>query len=255
MPDTPLPFAASLSIPVAFLAMWWWERRRPARHYPELPGWGRLGAGFFVLAVLIGSAVPLLLALADLQGLRVFDLSALGGWGVIAGLLVTTLVRYAWHRAEHRFDTLWRIGHQLHHSPQRVDMPGAYFTHPLDVALKTAIGVLVGTVLLGLAPAAASATTLLVAGLGLFQHWNVRTPRWLGWLLPRPEMHALHHERGVHGRNYGDLPLWDLLFGTWVNPPAFDGCVGFDDPAAGRLRDMLLMRDAHAPAAGADRSA
>jgi sterol desaturase/sphingolipid hydroxylase (fatty acid hydroxylase superfamily) len=109
-------------------------------------------------------------------------------------------------------------------------------------------------VLLGLAPAAASATTLLMAGLSLFQHWNVRTPRWLGWLLPRPEMHALHHERGVHGRNYGDLPLWDLFFGTWVNPPVFDGRVGFDDPATGRVRDMLLMRDAHVPAAGTDRS-
>lgn len=247
MPDSPLPLAASLSIPAAFLAMWWWERRRPARHYPQRPGWSRLGALFFVLTVATGSVVPLLLARSGPDAVRVLDLSALGGWGVIPGLLATSLVHYAWHRAEHRFDLLWRLSHQLHHSPQRVDMPGAYFSHPVEVIFKTALGVLVGTVVLGLAPAAAAATTLLLAGTSLFQHWNIRTPRWLGWLLPRPEMHALHHERGVHARNYSDLPLWDLVFGTWVNPASFEGRVGFDDDAAGRLRDMLLMRDAHRP--------
>jgi sterol desaturase/sphingolipid hydroxylase (fatty acid hydroxylase superfamily) len=245
MPDSPLPLAASLAFPAAFIAMWWWERRHPARRYPEQPGWGRLGAAFFVLTVLTGSAVPLLLARMGVDDVRLLDLSALGGWGVVPGVLATSLVHYAWHRAEHRFDLLWRFSHQLHHSPQRVDMPGAFFSHPVELVLKTTLGVLVGTAVLGLAPAAAAATTLLLAASSLLQHWNVHTPRWLGWLLPRPEMHALHHERGVHARNYSDLPLWDLLFGTWVNPASFDGRVGFDSAASGRLADMLLMRDAH----------
>jgi sterol desaturase/sphingolipid hydroxylase (fatty acid hydroxylase superfamily) len=245
MPQEPVILIASLGVPAAFAAMWWFERRRPARHYPDVPGWGRLGAVFFVLTTLVGSAVPVLWQASGLTQPRVADLSAWGWWGVPVAVLATTFVRYGWHRAEHRFDTLWRLGHQLHHSPQRVDMPGAFYAHPNEVVVKTSLGVLVGSVLLGLAPLAASASTLVVAALSLLQHWNVNTPRWLGWFLPRPEMHALHHEHGVHARNYGDLPLWDLLFRTWVNPQRFEGAVGFDAAAARRLGDMLLMRDVH----------
>ena len=52
----------------------------------------------------------------------------------------------------------------------------------------------------------------------MFQHWNVKTPRWLGYIIQRPESHGLHHELGVHARNYSDFPLWDMLMGTFVNP-------------------------------------
>ena len=60
----------------------------------------------------------------------------------------------------------------------------------------------------------------------MFQHWNVCTPRWLGYILQRPESHGLHHELGIHGRNYSDFPLWDSLMGTFVNPDTFEGEVG-----------------------------
>ena len=70
----------------------------------------------------------------------------------------------------------------------------------------------------------------------------------VGWFLPRPEMHALHHAFGVHGRNYGDLPLWDALFGTYANPSGPVAVqVGFEPDASARLGDMLLMRDVNAP--------
>jgi len=60
-------------------------------------------------------------------------------------------------------------------------------------------------------------------------------------------MHAYHHERDVHARNYGDLPLWDLVFGTYFNPSAFQGEVGFEGDKALRVGDMLMMRDVHRP--------
>jgi sterol desaturase/sphingolipid hydroxylase (fatty acid hydroxylase superfamily) len=34
---------------------------------------------------------------------------------------------------------------------------------------------------------------------------------------PAPN-HALHHERGVHAYNYGDIALWDMVFGTFKDP-------------------------------------
>lgn len=61
----------------------------------------------------------------------------------------------------------------------------------------------------------------------MFQHANIRTPRWLGYLIQRPESHAVHHGRGIHRYNYADLPLWDIIFGTFRNPETATGEVGF----------------------------
>lgn len=100
------------------------------------------------------------------------------------------------------------------------------------------------TLVLGLDPAAAAATAFVAQFYASFQHLNVRTPRWLGYLIQRPESHFVHHARGVHGFNYADLPLWDLLFGTFRNPARFGaGEVGFEAPADGRYGAMLAFRD------------
>ena len=85
---------------------------------------------------------------------------------------------------------------------------------------------------------------------GLFQHANVSTPQWLGVLIQRPESHGVHHRRGVHGYNYADFPLWDMLMGTFRNPRRFDGDVGFDGAATHGVFQLLRGRDANAPTYG-----
>jgi sterol desaturase/sphingolipid hydroxylase (fatty acid hydroxylase superfamily) len=82
----------------------------------------------------------------------------------------------------------------------------------------------------------------------VLQHANVRTPRWLGYVVQRPESHSRHHARGVHAGNYSDLPIFDLLFGTFDNPPAFAKRAGFYDGASARVAEMLSFRDVAAPA-------
>lgn len=230
-----------LAVPVFFLLMLGVEARGAARRYQPVAGWRGLGAAFFVMTMAIGVAVPL--AMPRVRG-TLLELGGLGLWGIPIGVLLTTLIDYWVHRAEHRFDWLWRALHQLHHSALRIEALGAYYSHPLEVALKVALGRLVGLHLLGLAPPAATAVGVLSALLSAWQHWNIRTPHWLGYWLPRPESHLLHHERGVHGRNYGNLPLWDMLFGTFENPRhAWTGEVGFEEGASARVRDMLLCQD------------
>jgi sterol desaturase/sphingolipid hydroxylase (fatty acid hydroxylase superfamily) len=54
----------------------------------------------------------------------------------------------------------------------------------------------------------------------------------------------------VHSYNYGDLPIWDLLFGTFRNPREFNGECGFEAPADRRLGTMLAFADANAPLYG-----
>ena len=95
---------------------------------------------------------------------------------------------------------------------------------------------------LGIGAEAAIVINLVATFMGLFQHVNIRTPRWVGYLVQRPESHSAHHERGVHARNYGDLPLFDLIFGTFHNPRDFTGEVGFYEGASTKMGPMLAGR-------------
>ena len=81
------------------------------------------------------------------------------------------------------------------------------------------------------------------AFLSVFQHSNIRTPHWLGYFVQRPESHSRHHERGVHTGNFADLPVFDMLFGTYRNPKDFAAETGFRRGDSSRLAEMLLFRD------------
>lgn len=237
----------SLAIPVVFLLLLCIESRYVARQFEPVQHWRRTGLLFFAMVLVVGSLAPLLLPWGWFKTQPVLNLSALGLWGIPVGMLATSFFGYWLHRAEHRFDWLWRAAHQLHHSAQRVDMAGAYFTHPVEVLLKVTLGTTVSVYLLGLSPMAASAVGLTGALLSMWQHLNIHTPHWLGYIIPRPESHVLHHARNNLARNYGDLPIWDMVFGTFDNPRApWTGTVGFSTPRNTRIKDMLLMRDVHA---------
>lgn len=168
--------------------------------------------------------------------------------GGVAGFLLASLIAYGWHRATHHSDFLWRTVHQLHHSPQRIEAHTAFFAHPLDTFFATLITCASCYLVLGLDYRSAAVALVLASLFNLCIHADVRTPRWLGVLIQRPEMHRVHHQRGHHAGNYG-LPLWDLLFGTWVNPKEYVRDCGFDQGRDRRIFDMLLGRDVHQRAA------
>ncbi|MBX3623167.1 MAG: sterol desaturase family protein, partial [Rhizobacter sp.] len=162
-----------LSVPLLFLLMLVVEAAVPARQFVRVPRWRWLGGAFFVVTLVVGGLAPLLVPSGALDAHRLLDLRDLGLWATPIGLLATTFVGYWLHRAEHRYGWLWRATHQLHHSPARVDMAGAYFAHPLEVLLKVAMSTVVSSFVLGLAPLAAALVSTLVAAMSLCQHWNV----------------------------------------------------------------------------------
>ena len=136
----------------------------------------------------------------------------------------------------------------MHHSSERLDIVSAFWFSPLDMVTWTLLPSLVLT-LLGVPPQAATITLLSITFLAMFQHANVRTPAWLGYFVQRPEMHTVHHARGVHHYNYADLPVFDMLFGTFRNPHGYEHETGFWHGASARVADMLLLRDVSAPVA------
>ena len=175
---------------------------------------------------------------------HLLDGSGLGTWaGAAVGVLVYELAHYGYHRAAHEWNWLWRAGHQMHHSAESLDAFGAYYMHPVDVFLFTTVSSLVFFPLLGLTPEAGMVGALFLTFNAMFQHMSVRTPRWLGYIIQRPESHSVHHARGVHRYNYSDLPLWDMVFGTFRNPRDFQPQHGFYDGASERIPEMLLCQD------------
>ncbi len=236
----------SLSVFALYTALVVWEWIAPARALPAIKGWRLRGLAAFVAFFFISSYLPLLWG-EHLAQYQLFDLAALGTWsGALVALLVYELGVYVWHRAMHRYEPLWRVFHQMHHSAERLDTFGAFYFSPWDMIGWTFLSSLCLS-LVGISAQAVTVFLLATTFLSIFQHANIRTPRWLGYLIQRPESHTLHHNKGVHAYNYSDLPVFDMLFGTWRNPASFTGETGFYTGASRRVFDMLLLRDVSRP--------
>ena len=214
-----------------------------ARRYDTPRFWKVRALAVTLVAIALSFAVPM--AWARVIGTwTLFDLSPLGvGFGAVAGILVYELGHYWYHRTVHRNDTLWKVFHQMHHSPESLDAWGSYYLSPADVIGFVTLQTLIFGPLLGLPVGAAVIANFFLTFNAIFQHANLRTPQWLGYIIQRPESHGIHHERGVHAYNYSDLPLWDMVFGTFRNPRTFEGEVGFWNGASSKIGPMLLAKD------------
>jgi sterol desaturase/sphingolipid hydroxylase (fatty acid hydroxylase superfamily) len=223
-------------------ALWALESWAPARALPRIRGHRMRGLLSLVAYFLVSSYLPLLIA-PWLAPLKIADLAVLGTLGGgLGAFVVYQLFAYAYHRSLHGFDGLFRSVHQLHHSAERLDVPSAFLFGPLDMIGWTLIST-IALSLVGITPSASVVFLLFGTFLSTFQHANLRTPRWLGYLIQRPESHSHHHARGIHSGNYADLPVFDLIFGTFVNPPDFAPNTGYYDGASARVADMLRFRD------------
>lgn len=224
------------------LAMMSVEAASPGRSWPRVAGWW--GRAWLATGVQAGG-VFLAGAAWNRWMLRHQPWSAdfLGdAGGALTGYLVITFVYYWWHRWRHQSGFLWRWLHQLHHSAQRIEIITSFYKHPLEILADGLISTAVLYWVVGLGPEAAAGATVIGALAELFYHWNVRTPYWLGFVFQRPESHCVHHQEGVHSYNYSDLPLWDILFGTFRNPRQFEERCGFGDGEY-RVDEMLRGLD------------
>jgi sterol desaturase/sphingolipid hydroxylase (fatty acid hydroxylase superfamily) len=227
---------------VAAVAMMAVEALAPGRRWPQVRGW-------WMRALLLNGAQVAVTLVAGrawdgwMLSHRPWSADGLGTvGGALLGYLAITFVYYWWHRWRHESSLLWRWLHQVHHSATRIEIVTSFYKHPLEVLVN---GLLSSSVLyLGVGVSAeAAAGAVALSGLAeLVYHWNVRTPHWLGYLFQRPESHCVHHQMGLHTRNFSDLPAWDMLFGTFHNPTRWEAQCGFGVAEEQRLADMLAGR-------------
>ena len=236
--------AMLLALPASFLLFMGVEALIPSnRPMPKIKHWRLIGLAGLALTLALVVAAPLLLV-PLLPPMAIVDLNRWGNWAALPVWVLATFIGYWTHRLQHYFDILWRIaGHQLHHSVPRVDIASAMIFHPIDNFIVGIAGGLAAAGLLNATPHAAAWAGLWGFVVALYQHWNVRTPAWTGWIIQRPEAHMLHHERDVHARNFGDMPIWDRLFGTYGEPTGGPVKLGFEPGRSRRWIAMLCMVD------------
>jgi sterol desaturase/sphingolipid hydroxylase (fatty acid hydroxylase superfamily) len=238
-----LPALVICAATLFFLLM---ERALPGRQLPEAPGW-YARAAFLNLCQLLIIMLSGIAWNRWLQHWSVFHIShhvspfAQGSLGWFVG----TFVFYWWHRVRHESDVLWRVLHQVHHSPSRIEVLTAFYKHPLEITADSFLGSCLMFFLLGASTMGAAWFNVFATIGEYFYHSNLRTPPWIGYFLQRPEHHSVHHELDVHRFNYGDITWWDRLFGTFREAEEFAPQCGFPNNHEENLGRMLLFHDSY----------
>ena len=234
-----------LSLAIVLGVLFVIERLYPGRTQPEVRGW------WFRAVALNLAIIPVYFAVEYVDPwFRQHRISTLldalpAPVSGLIGFVVFQFFHYWWHRARHQSDFLWRWVHQVHHSPQRLEVLTASYTHPFDAIAYLFMMALVTLGLLGLILGGAQWAAFFDGVYTYFIHSNIRTPYWIGYFVQRPEMHRIHHQHNLHRYNYA-LPIWDMLFGTHRNPlPGEKVDCGFDPEKEASLGLMLMGRDVH----------
>ncbi|HQT81999.1 MAG: hypothetical protein B7Z60_06990 [Ferrovum sp. 37-45-19] len=222
------------------------ERLYPLHHYKLDVAWlFRLGVfsglGIF-LTLLIGNHVFIHhnLSLFHLLQITFLTQQPLFIQGAV-GYFMITFVVYWWHRLRHHSDLLWKTFHQVHHSTYRIQSLTAVYAHPLDFMSTALIINTVSYLVLGLDTEAAVLTSIITSFFDFWEHTNIKTPKWLGYFLVRPEMHRIHHEQYKHNNNYS-IPIWDILFGTYENSNRSVEC-GFDGEKERKVMRLITFHN------------
>ncbi len=225
-----------------------------ARVMPRLQRWVTnlsLG-GLSSLAVrLMGPATVAGAALAaSAAGFGLFNLVSLPSWLTAgAAIILLDFAIWAQHVAMHKVPVLWRM-HRVHHTDRDLDVTSGLRFHPFEAAVSMPwkAGIVF---LLGVPVEVALAYEILLSGMALFTHANLRLPGWLDralrLVIVTPDMHRTHHSilRAETDSNYGNaLSVWDRLFRTFTSVPADElvlGLAEWQDERPARLPDMLAL--------------
>jgi len=143
---------------------------------------------------------------------------------ILVAIIVMDFIIYAQHVMFHRVPILWRL-HQVHHADRDIDITTGLRFHPVEILISMLIKI-AAVVALGVPVIAVVIFEVILNGMAMFNHSNVRLPRIIDnlirLLLVTPDVHRVHHSiiyRETNS-NYGfNLSVWDRLCGTYRAQP------------------------------------
>lgn len=203
---------------------------------------GLVALNTILLRLLFPAAAVGMAAFATAQGWGLLNhFQVPFGISVVITVIAMDFVIWSQHVMVHAVPALWRL-HRVHHADLDYDLTTGARFHPLEIILSMLIKFATITVL-GPPVAGVILFEVLLNGMALFNHANVRLPlpldRALRWLVVTPDMHRVHHsvEDDETNSNFGfNLSWWDRLLGTYR-----------DQPRGGHQGMMLGIRDYRAP--------
>ena len=231
---------------VATLFFFVLERLYPGRPLPHSKGW--YFRALTINLVQLGVTLSLARLWTDVFGTqRLFNVSA---WELPVlegafGWFVGTFVFYWWHRLRHS-SGFWRVFHQIHHSPARIEVLTSFYKHPVEIAFNSALTAVILVPFLGCSLLATFWYNLFAATGEYVYHANYKSPTWLRYFIQTPELHSIHHQLDVHRYNFSDIPVWDRLFGTYRDTTSFVSRCGFPNQNERRLAEMLVFQEVYA---------
>ena len=237
-----LPTILTAVVTVIFLTL---ERLLPGRELPNSEGWYArvLAMNLCQLAITLATNkiwISLLGGFSFFQ-LKTIHLPVFEGF---IGWFVGTFFFYWWHRLRHK-KYFWQLFHQLHHSPQRIEALTSFYKHPIEILADSALSAFVLYVVLGVSLEGAFWFNFFAATGEYFYHSNLKSPKWLKHIIQTPELHSIHHQLDVHQHNFGDLPIWDKLFGTYKDTNVFADKCGFPNNNEKKIWQILMFKDVY----------
>ena len=172
---------------------------------------------------------------AQTQGWGVLNLIALPNWvAVLMAVIVLDMMIYWQHVASHRIPILWRL-HKVHHADRDLDASSGLRFHPVEIVLSMVYKMMI-VVVLGAPVLAVIIFEILLNACALFNHANVRLPRWierpLRQVMVTPALHRIHHsviERETN-TNYGfSVIWWDKIFRSYTDKPEGELTLGLNE--------------------------
>jgi len=226
--QTPLRLGFFLGL-FGIIAAWEYLKPRRQQNTRRVSRWVNNLGLVVVATLLVRLVVPMGLAVIAFQvqaaGWGLFNHLTLSLWlEIVLALVLLDLAIYWQHRMFHQVPVLWRL-HRVHHSDLAFDVSTAVRFHPLEILLSIFIkGLLV--LMLGIPATAIIIFEVILNGVALFNHGNIRLPKGLDGVLRSvlvtPDMHRVHHSNipSETNSNYGfNLSIWDKIFGSHTAQP------------------------------------
>lgn len=214
---------------LALIALWEVLAPRRALTVSKVLRWtNNLGLVFFntfLLRFLFPAAAVGMAVFANEQGWGILNYFSAPFWpAVVVSVVAMDFIIYLQHVMVHAVPALWRL-HRVHHADLDYDVTTGTRFHPIEIILSMLIK-FATIVVLGPPVVAVVIFEVILNGLAMFNHGNIRLPlgldRVLRALIVTPDMHRVHHsvEDDEANSNFGfNLSLWDRMLGTYRDQP------------------------------------
>jgi sterol desaturase/sphingolipid hydroxylase (fatty acid hydroxylase superfamily) len=227
------------------------ERLRPARDVNRLADL-RIDLLSFTLAVAINRtlthgfrAAGQAMVVPPATGWLAVVQSWPGAVKLVLAMFVVDFTIYWIHRAQHRFDAIWRT-HAWHHTIENMYWFAGFRTSFFHSFIYNIPQAGIPMLLFHLSPL----MTGMGYSVGLFvqfwEHTNLKLnigP--LHWLFITPQYHRVHHSATRYSRmNLGTtFSLWDRMFGTYVDPATMPDAfpLGLGEPLDKKEMPRMLV--------------